>query len=90
MHFSFANLQVNRAKSFMDHLMVVLGKQRHSAYGLFRQLHALRDQLFLLEISSGLSIRQEVVLTCMWQQKVILSDRYRHIHTLLDFFSHML
>ncbi|KAF3328833.1 midasin [Carex littledalei] len=61
--------QVIRAKSFMDHLMDVLGKQRHSAYGLFQQLSALRDHYFLLEISGSLSIKQKAILKCMWQQK---------------------
>lgn len=50
--------------------MDVLGKQRHSAYGLFQQLSALRDQYFLLEISGCLSIKQKAILKCMWQQKV--------------------
>ncbi|KAJ4774203.1 Midasin [Rhynchospora pubera] len=61
--------QVNRAKSFMDHLMDVLSKQRHSAYGLFWKLGGLRDQVLLLEISGGLSTKQKAVMKCMWQQK---------------------
>ncbi|KAJ4786530.1 Midasin [Rhynchospora pubera] len=70
--------QVTRAMSFMNHLMDVLCKQRDSAYGLFRNLKALRGQLFLLErfveSSHGLSTKQEVVIKCMRQQKILFDS----------------
>ncbi|KAJ4772445.1 Midasin [Rhynchospora pubera] len=70
--------QVTRAMSFMDHLIDVLCKQRDSAYGLFRNLKDLRGQLFLLErfveSSHGLSTKQEVVIKCMRQQKILFDS----------------
>ncbi|KAJ3690228.1 hypothetical protein LUZ61_019392 [Rhynchospora tenuis] len=81
--------QVNRAKSFMDHLTDVLSKQRHSAYGLFRKLGGLRDQVFLLEISGGLSTKQKAVMKCMWQQKRLFDSLLalsRETNILLGFF----
>jgi midasin len=45
---SSSNLQVNRATSFMNHLLTMLCEQRHIAYDLFEQLNQFRHMIFLL------------------------------------------
>lgn len=42
------NFQVNRATSFMNHLLTILSEQRHFAYNLFDQLNQFQHAIFLL------------------------------------------
>ena len=46
--YALSNLQVNKATSFMSHLLTVLSEQRHLAYTLFDQLQQFRHAIFLL------------------------------------------
>ena len=41
-------LQVNKAASFMNHLLTTLCEQRHLAYDLFEQLNQFRHMILLL------------------------------------------
>ena len=52
--YALSNLQVNRATSFMNHLLTILSDQRHFAYKLFDQLNQLQNAIFLLG-SGGIS-----------------------------------
>uniref|UniRef100_A0ACD5ZCK1 Uncharacterized protein n=1 Tax=Avena sativa TaxID=4498 RepID=A0ACD5ZCK1_AVESA len=64
--------EVNRATSFMNHLLTMLCEQRHLAYDLFEQLNQFRHMIFLLGSggkSKSLSSCQNVLLISMWQQK---------------------
>uniref|UniRef100_A0ACD5WZY3 Uncharacterized protein n=1 Tax=Avena sativa TaxID=4498 RepID=A0ACD5WZY3_AVESA len=64
--------EVNRATSFMNHLLTMLCEQRHLAYDLFEQLNQFRHMIFLLGSggkSRCLSSCQNVLLISMWQQK---------------------
>uniref|UniRef100_A0A0D9XKA7 Midasin n=1 Tax=Leersia perrieri TaxID=77586 RepID=A0A0D9XKA7_9ORYZ len=64
--------EVNRATSFMNHLLSMLSEQRHFAYNMFEQLNEFRHAIFLLGSgadSGFLSSRQSVLLNSMWQQK---------------------
>lgn len=47
-HLLFENLQVNRATSFMDHLLSIMSEQRHFAYNMFEQLNEFRHAILLL------------------------------------------
>ncbi|KAL6643149.1 hypothetical protein ACP70R_021330 [Stipagrostis hirtigluma subsp. patula] len=70
--------EVNRATSFMNHLLTILCEQRHLAYDLFGQLNQLRRVIFLLGYDGGesksLSSCQTVLLTSMWQQKKLFDS----------------
>ncbi|XP_071685110.1 midasin isoform X2 [Lolium perenne] len=64
--------EVNRATSFMNHLLTMLCEQRHVAYDLFEQLNQFRHMIFLLGSggkSESLSSCQNVLVISMWQQK---------------------
>ncbi|KAF0928097.1 hypothetical protein E2562_037875 [Oryza meyeriana var. granulata] len=64
--------EVNRATSFMNHLLSMLSEQRHFAYNIFEQLNEFRHAIFLLGSggdSDYLSSYQSVLLNSMWQQK---------------------
>uniref|UniRef100_J3N351 Midasin n=1 Tax=Oryza brachyantha TaxID=4533 RepID=J3N351_ORYBR len=64
--------EVNRATSFMNHLLSTLSEQRHFAYNMFEQLNEFRHAIFLLGSggdSDYLSSCQSVLLNSMWQQK---------------------
>lgn len=52
--YALSNLQVNRATSFMNHLLTILSEQRHFAYNLFDQLKQFQHCIFLLG-SGGIS-----------------------------------
>uniref|UniRef100_A0A0E0ISW5 Midasin n=1 Tax=Oryza nivara TaxID=4536 RepID=A0A0E0ISW5_ORYNI len=64
--------EVNRATSFMDHLLSIMSEQRHFAYNMFEQLNEFRHAILLLGSggdSDYLSSCQSVLLNSMWQQK---------------------
>uniref|UniRef100_M8BCY6 Midasin n=1 Tax=Aegilops tauschii TaxID=37682 RepID=M8BCY6_AEGTA len=64
--------EVNKAASFMNHLLTTLCEQRHLAYDLFEQLNQFRHMILLLGSggkSESLSSCQNVLLLSMWQQK---------------------
>ncbi|KAI5016290.1 hypothetical protein ZWY2020_006141 [Hordeum vulgare] len=64
--------EVNKAASFMNHLLTTLCEQRHLAYDLFEQLNQFRHMILLLGSggkSESLSSCQNVLLISMWQQK---------------------
>ncbi|AQK86708.1 ribosome export associated1 [Zea mays] len=64
--------EVNKAMSFMSHLLTVLSEQRHLAYNLFDQRNQFKHAIFLLGSggkSKSLSSSQNVLLSSMWQQK---------------------
>ncbi|CAM0956904.1 unnamed protein product [Alopecurus aequalis] len=64
--------EVNRATSFMNHLLTMLCEQRHLAYDLFERLNQFRHMVFLLGSggkSVSLSSCQNGLLISMWQQK---------------------
>lgn len=65
--------QVNRAASFIDHLIIIQQEQRRAAYGVFEKLQKLRQQFYNLSTEMGygctLTPNQHAVLKCMWQQK---------------------
>ncbi|GAB2269171.1 hypothetical protein Dimus_004101 [Dionaea muscipula] len=75
------NLQVEKARSFVDHLVVIQQEQRDSVYNSLRSVNYLRECIFSLsdvckvssssteEIFYELSRDQRNVLTCMWKQK---------------------
>nr|XP_029123013.1 LOW QUALITY PROTEIN: midasin [Elaeis guineensis] len=71
--------QVNRAASFLDHLIILQHEQRYVAYGVSEQLKNLR-QLFHLLNSAGfggnisVSPNQNAVLKCIWLQKQLLDS----------------
>ncbi|KQJ96949.1 midasin [Brachypodium distachyon] len=69
--------EVNRATSFMNHLLTMLSEQRHLAYNLFEQLNQFRRLMFLLGSGGkgeSLSPCQNVLLISMWQQKQIFDN----------------
>ncbi|PVH31778.1 hypothetical protein PAHAL_9G230700 [Panicum hallii] len=68
--------EVNRATSFMNHLLTILSEQRHFAYKLFDQLNQLQNAIFLLGSGGerSLSSCQNVLLSSMWQQKKLFDS----------------
>ncbi|KAG8091817.1 hypothetical protein GUJ93_ZPchr0012g21118 [Zizania palustris] len=69
--------EVNRATSFMNHLLSMLSEQRHFAYNIFEQLNQFRLAVFLLGSggdSNYLSSCQSVLLNSMWQQKLFFDN----------------
>ncbi|KAM3408334.1 hypothetical protein ACQJBY_001473 [Aegilops geniculata] len=65
-------VEVNKAASFMNHLLTTLCEQRHLAYDLFEQLNQFRHMILLLGSGGkcgSLSSCQNVLLISMWQQK---------------------
>ncbi|XP_073008545.1 midasin isoform X3 [Typha latifolia] len=71
--------QVNRAISFVDHLISILCEQREIAYSLSAHLKNLRKQYHLIYFAgrgnnSSLSPNQDALLKCMWQQKQLFDD----------------
>ncbi|KAF8672677.1 hypothetical protein HU200_049372 [Digitaria exilis] len=68
--------EVNRATSFMNHLLTILSEQRHFAYNLFNQLNQFQHAIFLLGSGGGRSLSscQNVLLSSMWQQKKLFDN----------------
>ncbi|RCV42665.1 hypothetical protein SETIT_9G233700v2 [Setaria italica] len=68
--------EVNRATSFMNHLLTILSEQRHFAYNLFDQLKQFQHSIFLLGSGGerSLSSCQNVLLSSMWQQKKLFDS----------------
>ncbi|KAJ1295332.1 hypothetical protein BS78_01G216000 [Paspalum vaginatum] len=69
--------EVNRATSFINHLLTMLSEQRHLAYNLFDQLSQFRQSVFLLGSGGeckSLSSCQNVLLSSMWQQKKLFDS----------------
>ncbi|XP_062201313.1 midasin-like isoform X2 [Phragmites australis] len=69
--------EVNRATSFMNHLLTILSEQRHLAYNLFHQLNQFQHVIFMLGSggeSKSLSSCQNVLLNSMWQQKKLFDS----------------
>ncbi|KAG2548684.1 hypothetical protein PVAP13_9KG211085 [Panicum virgatum] len=68
--------EVNRATSFMNHLLTILSEQRHFAYKLFDQLIQLQNAIFLLGSGGegSLSSCQNVLLSSICQQKKLFDS----------------
>nr|CAB3494534.1 unnamed protein product [Digitaria exilis] len=68
--------EVNRATSFMNHLLTILSEQRHFAYNLLDQLNQFQHAIFLLGSGGGRSLSscQNVLLSSMWQQKKLFDN----------------
>ncbi|GAB2222234.1 hypothetical protein Drorol1_Dr00013440 [Drosera rotundifolia] len=75
------HVQVEKARSYVDHLIVIQQEQRDSAYTFADRVKHLRECIFTLsgehdipsssteETVHELSQTQENMLTCMWNQK---------------------
>ncbi|KAL6842329.1 hypothetical protein ACP4OV_027756 [Aristida adscensionis] len=70
--------EVNRAMSFMNHLLTMLSEQRQLGYHLFDQLNQLRHVIFILGYDGGesksLSSCQNMLLDSMWRQKKLFDS----------------
>ncbi|XP_064960659.1 midasin-like isoform X3 [Musa acuminata AAA Group] len=71
--------QVNRALSFLDHLILMQQEQRFVIYSEYKRLKKLHQQFLLLhskEVSGDFIIarNQHLLLKCMWEQKQLFDS----------------